>query len=336
MIRVAVLGSSAASAHLASILEEDPRVSEIVRGEASEPSASVLSSDVIVGPRAPEPEVERAAAAAAIGAGVPYLSTAASPEVYEALIGLHGEAVRQGSCVLTGMSWSPGLSNLMAVLAASRLDSTRRLRIAWVASSAGQTSQAALARGAGALNGDAPVIEAGALRTEDAGGRQELIFMPEPVGWTTLHLARATEPLTVPRSVDGLSEMMVLGGLVDPLGNALASFAGGFAGGSSLAGSWGQGLLSVVGKFKQPRPWSALRVDATGKKDGRMEVVSLGIVDNLANLLTAPVVVGALTLAEMPDRKSGVLAPEDVFDPENFFRRLAHQGVRLAMLERAR
>lgn len=335
MIRVAVLGSSGGGDHLASILAEDPRVSEIVRGDAVDPSPAVLSSSVIVGPRAATPEEERAAAAAAIAAGVPYLSTSASPEVYEALINLHGEAVRAGSCVLTGMSWSPGLSNLMAVLACSRLDSTRRLRIAWAASSAGQTSQAALARGAGALNGDAPVIEAGSLRSEDAGSRQELVFMPEPVGWISLHLARATEPLTVPRTIDGLSEMMVLGGLVEPLGNALVSLGGGFAGGSSVASTWSQGLVSVAGKFKPPRPWSALRVDATGKKDGKMEVVSLGIVDNLANLLTAPVVVGALTLAEMPDRKSGVLAPEDVFGPENFFRRLAHQGVRLAVLERA-
>lgn len=286
---------------------------------------------MIVGPRAPDPDTERAAAAAAIAAGVPYLSTAGSPEVYDALLGLHGEAVRQNSVVLTGMSWSPGLSNLMALLAASHLDSTRRLRIAWAVSSAGQTAQAALARGAGAFSGDAPLIEAGELRTERAGGRPELIFMPEPVGWVRLQLARSSEPLTVPRSVPGLAEMMVVGGLVEPMGNALATVTGR----SSILSTWSRGAMSMAGRFKPPRPWSALRVDATGKKDAKMEVLSYGIVDHLSNLLTAPVVVGALTVAEMPDRKAGVLAPEDLFDPANFFRRLSHQGVRLAMLERS-
>lgn len=329
MIRVAVLGSSGASAHLASILAEDPRVAEIVTGEASDPARAVLSSDVIVGPRAAGPEIERAAASAAIAAGVPYLSTSPLPEVYEALMSLHGEAVRRNSVVLTGMSWSPGLSNLMATLAASRLDSTRRLRICWAASSAGQTFRAALERGAGALRGDAPVVEAGELRSEPPGGRQELVFMPQPVGWVKLHLVKSTEPLTLPRTIAGLSEMMVLGGLVEPLSNGLASVAST----SALAGAWSRGAMSVAAKLRPPRPWSALRVDATGKKSAKMAVVSYGIVDHLSNLLTAPVVVGALTLAEIPDRKAGVLAPEDLFDPENFFRRLAHQGVRLAALE---
>jgi hypothetical protein len=329
--RIAVLGSSGASAHLATILAEDPRVTEIVRGDASDAARAVLSSDVVVGPRAPDPDTERAAALAAIAAGVPYLSTAASPEVYEALIGLHGQAVEAGSLILTGMSWSPGLSNLMAMAAAMQMDATRRIRIAWAASSAGQTAQAALARGAGALTGQAFVFEGGILKEEPAGSRKEKVFMPEPVGWVPLRLARASEPLTLSRAIDGLEEITVMGGLVEPLANQLATRAGG----SAIAGNVSEGVATLVAKFKPPRPWSALRVDVTGKKDGKMRMISHGIVDQLSNLLISPVVVAALTLAEMPVRKSGVLAPEDVFDPANFFARLAHQGVRLAVLERA-
>ncbi|MGQ0679011.1 MAG: hypothetical protein ACT4OM_05030 [Actinomycetota bacterium] len=332
MTRVAVLGSSGSAAHLAALLAEDPRVAEVVRGEPADPARAVLSSDVIIGARAPDPDTERTAAAAAVAAGVPYISTSASPEIYNVLAGLHGEAVRRGSLVLTGMSWSPGLSNLMAMHAVGTLDNTRGLRIAWAASSAGQTAEAALSRAAAAFSGEAPIIDGGKLRPEAAGGHQELIFMPQPVGWVRLALARSSEPLTVPRAVDGLSEMTVLGGLVEPLANCLATMVGR----TPLAASWCQGLISITGRLRPPRPWSALRVDATGKKDGKMKAVSLGLVDQLSNLLTAPAVVAALTLAEMPNRKGGVLAPEDVFDPTNFFRRLAHQGVRLAVLERPR
>ena len=330
MTRIAVLGSSGAAAHLATILAEDPRVTEIVRGHSTDPAPAVFASDVVVGPRNTDPETERASAAAAIAARVPYLSTAASPEVAQALIGLHGRAVDAGTLVVTGMSWSPGVSNLMAMMAGAQLDPPISIRINWAISSARQTSEAALARGAGALSGQAHVIRGGVLQTEPAGGDSELVFMPEPVGWVPLRLVRATEPLTLPRSLPGLQELVVLGGLVEPLANRLASLPGA----NALTSKLSEKAMSFAGKLKQPHPWSALRVDATGGQGGITTTISLGIVDQLSNLLTAPVVVGALMLAELGVGKAGVLAPEDLFDPANFFARLAYQGVRLARLER--
>jgi hypothetical protein len=117
---------------------------------------------------------------------------------------------------------------------------------------------------------------------------------------------------------------------VEPLANRLASFPGA----NKLTSRLSEKAMSFAGKLKQPHPWSALRVDATGGQEGITTTISLGIVDQLSNLLTAPVVVGALTLAELGVDKAGVLAPEDLFDPANFFARLAYQGVRLARLER--
>jgi hypothetical protein len=331
LTRIAVLGSSAASAYLATILAEDPRVTEIVRGPSSDPAPAVFRSDVIVGPRAADPDTERAAAAAAIAAKVPYVSTSESPDVTTALMGLHGRAVDAGALVVSGLNWSPGLSNLMAKMAARELDPPISIRISWAISSAGQTAQAALTRGAGALSGEARVIRDGSLRTEAAGTDRRRIFLPEPVGWVPVRLARSAEPLTLARSLAGLKDLAVYGGLVEPVANLVV----GTPVAGLLARKVNEKLMSFASQLRPPHPWSALRVDASGGRGGITTTVTLGIVDQLSNLLTAPVVVGALMVAEMAERKVGVLAPEDVFDPENFFARLAYHGVRLARLERS-
>lgn len=332
LTRVAVLGSSTASAHLATVLAEDPRVSQVVRAGATDPAPAVFRSDVVIGPRAADPEAEVAAAGAAIAARVPYLSTAGSPEVTEALIGLHGRAVEAGSLVIAGMSWSPGLSNLMAMMSVTSLEPPVDVRISWAVSSAGQTAEAALARGAGALTGDAALLRGGSLRREPAGSGGVRVFMPEPVGWVRLRLARAAEPLTLPRSIPNLRELVVLGGLIEPVASGLVRTRVGGAAARKVS----EKVISAAAKLRPPHPWSALRVDATGGHQGITTTVTLGIVDQLTNLLTAPAVVAALMLPEVRERRTGVLAPENVFDPTNFFARLAYHGVRLARLEHPR
>ena len=80
--------------------------------------------------------------------------------------------------------------------------------------------------------------------------------------------------------------------------------------------------------------WSALRVDVEGRSAGRARTETYGIVDHLANLETAPLVVAGLLAARGEVQAHGVAPPESAFEPARFLAVLAERGVRAARLER--
>ena len=335
LTRVAVLGSGGATALLAAVLKEDPDVDGVVRKD--DLRSAVGDTDIIIGPWVENPGEARDTALAAMAAGKPYISPSSSPDVVEALLGLDAQARAADTLVITGMGWSPGITNLMVKSAVGSLDAAHKARIGWVASSGGSMSQVALNRALGLLTGDALIYEAGTRQSEPAGERPERIFFPEPVGWRNLRLARAAEPLSLTASFPGLTEIVVKGGLTDPLTEGVlrsASRVPGYGALSSRALS--DKLVRAAGKVKPGTiPWSAVRVDVTGTKDGREETVTYGLVDQLPNLLVAPLVVAVQMLAGGLRAATGAMAPEAVFEPSDFFGRLAYRGVRLAALQRA-
>jgi hypothetical protein len=69
-------------------------------------------------------------------------------------------------------------------------------------------------------------------------------------------------------------------------------------------------------------------------KDGSERTITYGLADQLPNLIVAPLTVAALTLEKRIDGVTGVVPPETVFDPLEFFARLGDRGVRLAALHR--
>lgn len=70
-------------------------------------------------------------AEAAIDAGVNLLDICDDPEPTEAILALDGRARSAGVCVVVGMGASPGVSNLLARLAAERLDVLDDVFTAW-------------------------------------------------------------------------------------------------------------------------------------------------------------------------------------------------------------
>lgn len=333
MTRVGVLGSGGATALLSAVLKEDPGVGGVVRKDGL--GGAPGETDLIIGPWIENPQEARDTALAAIAAGVPYLSPSSSPDVVEALLGLDDKARSAGTLVVAGMGWSPGITNLMVKSAVAQLDAATGARIGWVASSAGSLSQAALSRALGLLTGEAFVREAGSRHTAPAGEAPEAVFFPEPVGWHTLRRARAAEPLTLPTTFPDLRDIVVKGGLTDAVVEGIVRSAAKLPASGPL-GSRGltDGLTRMAGKVRpSTQPWSAIRADVTGTKDGREITLTFGLVDQLPNLLVAPLVVavGMLAGAHTP---AGAYSPEAVFDPDDFFERLAYRGVRLAALQR--
>jgi len=76
--------------------------------------------------------------------------------------------------------------------------------------------------------------------------------------------------------------------------------------------------------------WSALRVDVMGEQG----TASYAVVDQLANLLTAPLVVAVEMIGRGLVTSSGVMGAESAFDHGIFFGLLAGRGVKVARLIR--
>ena len=333
LTRVAVLGSGGATALLSAVLKENPDVDGVIRRD--DLRSAVGGADLIIGPWIENPQEARETALAAIGAGVPYLSPSSSPDVVEAILSLDNQARSAGALVVAGMGWSPGITNLMVKSAMAALDTATKVRIGWVASSVGSMSQAALSRALGLLTGEAFLQESGSRKPVRAGDSPEPIFFPEPVGWSTLRLARAAEPLTLPQAFPGLEDVVVKGGLTDAVVEGiLRSSAKLPASGPLASRGLTDKLTRVAGRIRpSTQPWSAIRADVTGTKDGREKTLTFGLVDQLPNLLVAPLVV-AVQMLSGSQAASGARSPEAVFDPDDFFERLAYRGVRLAALQR--
>lgn len=284
-------------------------------------------------------EQELTAFEAAVATGIPYVSSCEDPGTIEAMLGKRAGPGEFPGVAVPGMSWSPGLSNLLVRAASEQLDTIGSIRIAWTVSR--RDEGADLARLLATWSGEAEVIEAGQRRLRRAGSRPDRRFFPQPVGWQRVGLARGAEILTLPETVGDVESFQVEAGMD---GISAASLARAAARPSRAAGTRARrpslgALTRCVAAALRPSAtrasgWSALRVDVEGRYAGRERTETYGIVDHLANLETAPLVVAGLLAARGEVQAHGVAPPESAFDPARFLAVLAERGVRAARLER--
>lgn len=322
---------------LSATLSEHPDVERVITAGKQSIEKAVRQSNVAVGCWAGDIPGDQESALSAISAGVPYISACDTPEAFQALGELRSRATAAGALVLAGMSWSPGLTNLMAMRGAAALDESKRVRVAWVGSSHGAGRQEIIKWAMGALNGVAMIFEGNTWVLEEAGGREEDVFFPEPVGWRRVHLCAAPEAMSLPSTLAGVQHVVVKGALAEVTADQMVRGVARYSrsGSTSSLVRWAEAVARAFpGPGSPAHPWSALRVDVTGTKDGSEQTITYGIADQLPNLIVAPLSVAALTIGERMDGVTGVVSPETVFDPRQFFGYLGERGVRLAALHR--
>lgn len=309
--------------------------------------AALAEADAVLNTVGPYYRFGPAVLAAAIRTGTHYLDLCDDWEPTVRMLELDGEARRSGVTAVLGMGASPGLSNLLAVLAAERLDTLHDLYTAWPVDvpDAGEELTGPDGRpGAAAvhwmeqISGTVAVVERGEpVRRPPL--RPVTLALPggrTGTGYTVGH----PEPVTLHRSLAPVGNaaclMVVTRGTAAYLDGLRRDLDRGRLDNESAAAlladpPTGRALAAAVraAAFRGPGALPPFFAAATGLRDGRPLTVLARPAEEpprlLADMARATGIPLALGLAQVLDgtaRRPGVHPPEAVIDARRLFRDL--------------
>lgn len=321
----------------------EPRL-RAVRVNADDPrhlSEVMAGHDVAASAIGPFYKYERKVAQAALVAGVDYVSICDDYDAAQAVLELDEEAQARGRRILTGLGWTPGLSNLLARRGADALDLTERIHIAWTGASADSKGYAVVLHTIHILTGLVPSYQQGRQITVPAGSGKVRVQFPKPLGAVTCFHVGHPEPVTIPRFIPGVQEVTLRGGLTEPFLNWLGLTIARLGLTNSVAkkdaiGTLIKKLLPTLEKIGPAGvPCSGLRVDVHGTKDGAPRHLVYTAADHMENLTGIPLAIGALFMGRGEVGPVGVLAPEarGALDVGRFLTELQRHGVQVTETE---
>ncbi|HHX88131.1 MAG TPA: saccharopine dehydrogenase [Firmicutes bacterium] len=327
--------NTAAANKLASTLGAGPRI-KVRRVDATSPGdlIKVLAGHTVVaGALGPFYRFEKPVVEATLMAGVDYVSICDDYDAAEAVLSLDQEARDRGRKILTGLGWTPGLSNLLARKGHQELEDVTSIKIYWAGSAADSTGFAVILHTIHIFQGLAASFQDGKFMEVQAGSGREAVEFPDPLGRVyTFHVGHP-EPVTIPRYLPGLSEVLLKGGLAERYLNQLARLIGTLkltdtGAKKQRIGRIMNALLPLFSSNKG-RSRSGIRVDITGKRERKNVVVSYAAVDNMRRLTGIPLSIGAYLMGKGEIKRCGVYGPEaeGAVDPDRFLEELALRKV---------
>jgi lysine 6-dehydrogenase len=318
---------------------------EAVRVDADDHPALVNAlrgHDAAAGAIGPFYLYEERLARAAIDAGVPYVSICDDYDAAEAVLALDADAKRAGVPIVTGLGWTPGLSNVLARCGADRLEEVEAIEVAWASSASDSDGFAVILHTIHIFTGKVPSYRDGRRVEVEAGSGRQRVRFPAPVGEVEVFHLGHPEPVTMPRSIAGVRNVTLKGGLSE---RHLNSLARGLARlhltdtptKKRRLGRAIKAAMPVLDRLgRPPEPCSAIRVDVRGTSDGEASTISYGAAGHMAMLTGVPLAIGARMLAAREISTPGVGPPEALVPPGPFLAALAERGVEVVEMARDR
>jgi saccharopine dehydrogenase-like NADP-dependent oxidoreductase len=321
------------------LCEEIGRKAEFVRIDAlnnDQVAQTMKSADVALSCLGPFYKFEEKMVRAAMAARVNYVSICDDFDAAEATLAMDKEIRQAGIAVLSGMGWTPGLSNVLARKGMNTLDTTRRINIYWAGSVDDSEGLAVIKHTLHIFNGKAPIFQGGRWKHVDAGSGEETVAFPEPIGDLPVSHLGHPEPITIPHFFKELEEVTLKGGVAPPWLSAVARGMSRFkftntAAKRDRAASVFHGFAPMLGKTGAGM--SAIRVDVHGEKGGAPAQLVYTAVDNMRRLTGIPAAIGAIMLGSGAIEGKGFLAPEVAVDPDAFLAELSKRKVKVTARE---
>lgn len=301
----------------------------------------IKGHDVVAGALGPFYLFEVPIAKASIDAGVPYVSICDDYDAAQGVLALDQEARDRGVTFLTGLGWTPGITNVFAKKGTELLDSASQVHISWAGASADAEGMAVILHIMHIFTGLVPTFANGTWQQVRAGSGRRMVTFPEPVGEVAVYHVGHPEPVTIPRFLPGLQEVSLRGGLAEgflnyvSIGIARLGLTRTPERRARLAHLMKPTLPMLEKLGAKARPVSAAHVEVRGIKDGRPAKVELAVADRMVKLTSLPLVIGTLMMGRGEIHSPGVLTPEadDSVEPDRFLKALTDYGLDLHISE---
>jgi hypothetical protein len=252
-----------------------------------------------------------AAARALLERGVPVVSTSDDIGDVRALLDLDAEARERSLAVAVGAGFGPGLSCVLAMHAASRVDAVDEVHVARVGTggpACARHHHHVLAR---------PAIDwrDGAWISRPGGSGRELCWFPDPIGGQDCYRAALPDALLLVPALSGVQRV------------------------TARVGATRRDRLTA----RLPMLWpthpeggpGAIRVEVRGRRGTGRDVVVYGVIDRPAVAAGAVAATAALAVARGEVSRVGAGGLAELVEPVPFLAELKRRGVRAAAFQPA-
>ncbi|MFZ5650675.1 MAG: saccharopine dehydrogenase family protein [Bacillota bacterium] len=296
---------------------------------------AIRGCDVVASAIGPYYLYGKKVAEAIIESGIYMVDICDDYDALQDIFSLQEKAEKNGAVVLTGMGWTPGLSNLLAAKGIEEMDEAVEVDIYWAGSPVGDSGLAVILHTLHIFTGSIPTFVDGGLVSIPAGSEREEVLFDELGRCTMFHVGHP-EPVTLPKKYPFLKKVSLKGGLTDHLMNEISLLIGGLGltaapSGKHMIGTMLKPLLPAISPFlKNQETRSAVKVEVRGRVNGREALVVYEANAKMEDLTGLPLAIGTLLLGRGKITGRGVMAPEAGVPLGEFFDEIAARGIKIA------
>jgi len=306
---------------------------------------AIKEADAVINCAGPFYKTAVAVARAAVEAKVNYIDICDDYEAAEILFAsdIDSAARAAGLTVLTGMGSDPGTNNVIVQWFANKLDRVDEIALFWVVSIA-ELAGAAWDHSLHMTIGQIPQYIDGRLVHVEGGTGIETTTFLEPLGACQVCYVGHPQPLTMPRYIKGVKQVVIKGALIPGWVDKLIKE-------QKDTGFLSKEPLDVKGTKVTPydlalKLWetipkdrdrgpqsSGLKVIVKGERDGKQVTYTADMAGRMAPGTGLPASIACLMLNDGDVTVKGVVAPEGCINPEKFLTALLQRGARIHQTE---
>jgi lysine 6-dehydrogenase len=285
-------------------------------------------------------------AKAAVAAKVNYIDICDDYEGTEILFNSEIDKLAReaGITVLTGMGSDPGTNNVLVKWYADRLDEVDDIYLYWVVSIA-ELAGAAWDHSLHMTLGKIPQYIDGKLVYVEGGTEVVAEQFLEPLGTCHVRYVGHPQPLTLPKYIKGVKNVIIKGALIPLWVDELIKE-------QKDAGFLGTEPIDIKGVQVTPydlalKLWetipegrdngpqsSGLKVIVNGKRNGNSVTYTADMVGRMAPGTGLPASIASLMMDAGDVSETGVVAPEGCIDPDKFLAAFIKRGARIHQTEK--
>ena len=249
-----------------------------------------------------------------------------------------------GITVLTGMGSDPGTNNVLVKWYADRLDEVDDIYLYWVVSIA-ELAGAAWDHSLHMTLGKIPQYINGELVYVEGGTEVVAEQFLEPLGICHVRYVGHPQPLTLPKYINGVKNVIIKGALIPLWVDELIKEQKdtGFLGTEPIDIKGVQvtpydlalKLWETIPEGRDNGPQSSgLKVIVNGKRNGNSVTYTADMVGRMAPGTGLPASIASLMMDAGDVAETGVVAPEGCIDPDKFLSAFIKRGARIHQTEK--